>query len=112
MIRTRDGFTISRTDLTAWVAWFLAAKCEGMEQEVKDSLEQCLGGFFATEAEFASHLIKVSEGIKCPKCHGRGHNNLYLLGSKTPGKCSNCNGTGTIAPNMMFVKGEDPMDAE
>ncbi len=107
MIRTRDGFTISRQDLNKWVAWFLATKCDGMEQEVKDSLEQCLGGFFATEAEFCEYLVKSSEGIRCPKCHGRGHNNLYLADGKPPMSCNNCAGTGKIAPNMVPV---DPME--
>lgn len=70
----------------------MAEKCADMEQDVKDSLEQCLGGFFATEEEFAA----TADGVKCPKCHGRGHNNVYLVGQTKPGVCSNCNGSGRI----------------
>ncbi len=69
-----------------------------MEKEVRDSLEQCIGMFFASQQAFEMHTKNV-EGrkvIKCPKCHGRRHSNLYLAGAKEPVSCGNCGGKGTI----------------
>jgi DnaJ-class molecular chaperone len=84
--------------VTKWVEWFLVEQDkQGMEREVRDSLEQCLGMFFASQAAFDLHTKNISsQGLKCPKCHGRGHMNLYLAGAKEPVPCANCNGTGNI----------------
>lgn len=108
MKRTQDSYAFTDAELAAWVTWFLADQKE-MEQEVKDSLEQCLGGFFASAKAFEVHLAAVNKekGIRCPKCHGRGHNNLYMADGGKPSPCPNCGGTGTIEPNMRPATAED-----
>ena len=82
--------------VTKWVEWFLVEQDKaGMEREVRDSLEQCLGMFFASQQAFELHTKNVtSKDLKCPRCHGRGHSNLYLAGAKEPLQCESCNGTG------------------
>ena len=46
--------------LTRWVEWFLVEQDkEGMEREVRDSLEQCLGMFFASQTAFDLHPKNV-----------------------------------------------------
>ena len=81
-----------------WVEWFMVMQDEqGMEKEVRDSLEQCLGMFFASQAAFDVHSKRVNfKGLKCPRCHGRGHNNIYLVDGQKPAKCDNCGGTGRV----------------
>jgi hypothetical protein len=47
--------------VTKWVEWFLVEQDkEGMECEVRDSLEQCLGMFFASQAAFELHTKNVA----------------------------------------------------
>ena len=90
--------------VTKWVEWFMVMQDEqGMEKEVRDSLEQCLGMFFASQTAFDLHSKKVSidKGLRCPRCHGRGHSNLYLVGAKEPARCENCKGTGKIEPSVV-----------
>lgn len=88
--------------VTKWVEWFLVEQDkQGMEREVRDSLEQCLGMFFASQQAFELHTKNVSaQGLKCPRCHGRGHSNLYLAGAKEPLQCEPCNGTGLANANV------------
>lgn len=42
--------------VTKWVEWFLVEQDkQGLEREVRDSLEECLGMFFASQAAFELH---------------------------------------------------------
>jgi len=46
--------------VTKWVEWFLVEQDkQGMEREVRDSLEQCLGMFFASQSAFELHTKNV-----------------------------------------------------
>lgn len=46
--------------VTKWVEWFLVEQDkQGMEREVRDSLEQCLGMFFASQAAFDLHCANL-----------------------------------------------------
>lgn len=90
--------TLNQEYIKLWVEWFMVQQDEqGMEREVRDSLEQCIGMFFASQAAFELHTKNVNDKrIKCPKCQGRGHSNLFLAGDTKPQPCKNCEGTGRV----------------
>ena len=57
---------------------------------------------------FFNHLFKRTKpSVECPRCLGKGHvdmNDIKRLGNElrwTPGKCTYCNGTGKVYPEMI-----------
>ena len=93
---TNDVLSISSDETLKWIEWFAVMnKNAGMDQEVVDSFSEGLKIFMKTSSAFLEHMNNTAK-IECPKCHGRGHNNLILLGEKNPGPCKNCDGTGRI----------------
>lgn len=82
-------FTVSQAEAIEWAAWFVK------KNEMQDEVAALLIGFMESGQEW--NQVHSGEGAKCPKCHGRGHNNLILIGQAQPGMCTNCGGTGRVA---------------
>ncbi len=98
----QDGIKLEHTEALAWVEWFLLEQTRrGIAKNLKDQIGATLFAFLDSGPAYLTSLSKTS--IKCPKCQGRGHSNLFLAGSAKPLSCNNCDGTGTIEPNIIAM---------
>lgn len=92
--------TLTHEEALKWVEWFLLEQTRrGLPKNEKDHAGFIIMAFLESGPTF----IKSNGGefIKCPKCQGRGHSNLFLLGQKEPTKCENCAGTGSVVTGKM-----------
>lgn len=99
----KDGIEATHDEILEWIDWHIAMCIkQKMPRPLAAQVGKVLTDFFALGAGY--HAFITGAGIPCPKCQGRGHNNLILAGEGAPGACDNCEGRGIIYPQN---KGDD-----
>lgn len=97
---TEHSIEVSHQDALKWVEWFLLEQTRrGLPKNEKDKAGFTIMAFLESGPGF----IK-SQGepmINCPKCQGRGHSNLFLVGQDKPTPCKNCEGTGRVIVGVL-----------
>ena len=101
----QDGITVGHAEACAWADWFLLEQTRhGVPKDQKDQIGAIIYAFLDSGKAFVASGSTTS--IPCPKCQGRGHSNLFLVGSSKPVACGNCQGTGKIEPSVGVDSGQ------
>lgn len=108
---TDQGLEATHAEMCKWLDWYVAVR---VKQGLHPSKAKFLGSALANFLASGVHYINIHEklGVKCPKCQGRGHNNLFLAGQDKPGACKNCNGTGEVFPANQDLKDPGKLEIE
>lgn len=94
MTYTQEDISGKHSDFCAWADWFVKEQVRrGATKPNADFIGSVLFAFLDSGK---AYLAQQESSIDCPKCQGKGHSNLFLLGQDKPSPCGNCKGTGRI----------------
>ena len=108
MIFTDEKIEATHEEMIGWLDWYVANKIKGgkMEKEFGMKVGNLIAEFLVTAPGFMAFQTKKVD-MKCTKCHGRGHNNLYAMKSNVPMPCDYCSGTGYEPPAVPGIQVEE-----
>lgn len=95
MTYTQNEVAGTHMEFIEWADWFL--KEQTRRGVPADHVGQMGALLYAFLDSGKVYIVQHGKHIDCPKCQGRGHSNLFLLGQDKPSPCGNCQGTGKIA---------------